>query len=114
MFRFTKRDALWLIAALLVPAAVFVMPSRRESRRPTPTRLAAEQDMEAIRARYAAARGEFDYHVARTIGSGVWPTADQYCASIERFAATSKNWRKKSSNLAAMMSATSTLRRRRS
>jgi hypothetical protein len=36
--------------------------------------------------RYEAAKGEFDFHVKRTSGSGVWPLADEYCGAVERFA----------------------------
>jgi hypothetical protein len=44
------------------------------------------RELEAINARYKAAKGEFESHVSRNYGSGIWPSADEYCAAIERFA----------------------------
>jgi hypothetical protein len=86
MFRFTIRDWLWLMVVVVVGTTLFVMPSRRENGQRTATRSVSEQELETIRVRYEAAKGEFDFHVARTMGSGVWPSADEYCGAIERFA----------------------------
>ena len=86
MFRFTYRDGAWLIVAVGVGATLFVMPLRRENGRRTATRPVSEQELEAVNVRYEAAKSLFDQHVARTRGSGVWPTADEYCAAIERYA----------------------------
>lgn len=86
MFRFTIRDGLWLVLAVVVPATVFVMSARRENGRNFVTRRASLQELEAIKVRYEAAKGEFDFHVSRNLGSGIWPSADEYCAAIERFA----------------------------
>jgi hypothetical protein len=86
MFRFTIRDWLWLIVVVVVGAILCVIPSRRGNGRRTATRRVSEQELETIRARYEAAKGEFDFHAARTLGSGVWPSADEYCSAIERFA----------------------------
>src|SRR5262245_43024621 len=86
MFRFTIRDGLWLVVAVVVPATVFVMSSWRENGRGFVTRRAAPQELETIKVRYEAAKGEFDFHVGRTSGSRVWPSADEYCSAVERFA----------------------------
>jgi hypothetical protein len=74
------------MVVVIVGATLFVMPSRRENDRRSITRRPSEQDLEAIDARYKAAKGEFDSHVSRNRGSGIWPSADEYCAAIERFA----------------------------
>ena len=86
MFRFTIRDGLWLVVAVGVVATVFVMSSIRENGRSFATRRAPQQELETIKMRYKAAKGEFDFHVARTSGSGIWPSADEYCGAVERFA----------------------------
>jgi hypothetical protein len=86
MFRFTIRDWLWLMAVVVVGAIVFVIPSQRENAERTAPRPVSEQEFEAISVRYEAAKGEFDSHVARNRGSGIWPSADEYCAAIERYA----------------------------
>lgn len=89
MYRFTLRDLLWLLVVVVVALIGFVMPSQ-SGRRPTATQPTSERDPESIRVRYEAAKGEFDFHVARTIGSGVFPSADEYCAATERFADTAE------------------------
>jgi len=86
MIRFTIRDGLWLVVAVVVPATVFVMSSRRENGRSFVTRRASRQELETIKVRYEAAKGEFDSHASRTSGSGIWPSADEYCGAVERFA----------------------------
>ncbi len=86
MFRFTIRDVLWLVVVVVAGAAMFVMYSRGENGRRTATRRASDQELEAINVRYKAAKGEFDFHVSRNRGTGIWPSADEYCAAIERFA----------------------------
>jgi len=86
MFRYTIRDWLWLMVVVVVGVTMSVMPSRRENLRWTTTRHVSEQELETIRVRYEAAKAQFDAHVARTRGSGTWPSADEYCAAIERFA----------------------------
>lgn len=86
MFRFTIRDWLWLMVAVGVGATLLMMPSRMESVRRTATRPVSEQELEAIQVRYEAAKAQFDAHVACNRGSGIWPTAEEYCAAIERYA----------------------------
>lgn len=86
MFRCTVRDGVWLLLAIVVGAILFLMPWRREMSRQQELRHVSEPERETLRVRYEAAKGEFDFHVARTMGSGVWPSADEYCAAVERFA----------------------------
>ena len=86
MFRLTIRDGLWLVVAVVVPATVFVMSSRRENGRSFVTRGASPQELETIKVRYKAAKGAFDAHASRVSGSGIWPSADEYCGAVERFA----------------------------
>jgi len=86
MFHFTIRDGLWLMVVVVVAATLFVMPSRRENGRRTAMPRLSEQELEAISVRYRAAKGEFEYHASRTRGTGIFPSADEYCAAIERFA----------------------------
>jgi hypothetical protein len=86
MFRFTIRDWLWLTAVVVVGATVFAMPSQRENDRRPITRRASEQEMATINVRYEAAKGEFEWHTGRTRGTGIFPSADERCDAIERFA----------------------------
>ena len=92
MFRFTIRDILWLTVVVVVGAAVFVTRSGRENDLKVATQRASEQELEAIRARYKAAKGEFEWHVTRWHSPGSerafeyrW-SVDQTCGAIERFA----------------------------
>jgi hypothetical protein len=62
MFRFTIRDGLWLIVAVIVGTTVFVMPWPRGNGGRTATRRVSEQDLEAIKIRYEAAKKEFEYY----------------------------------------------------
>ena len=86
MFRPTIRDLLWLIVAVVVGAALFGTRSQRDNGRWTATRRASDEELEAIRVRYEAAKGEFDYHATRMYGTGPGWSADQICEVIERFA----------------------------
>lgn len=86
MFRFTVRDGVWLLLVIVVGAILLVMPLRRKIGRQKALRHVSEPERETIRVRYEAAKGEFDFHVARNRGSGIWPSAGEYCASVERFA----------------------------
>jgi hypothetical protein len=86
MVRFTIRDLLWLITALIVGMTVFALPSRRETDPRPITRRTSDQELEAINARYKAAKEEFQFHATRVFGSGrAWST-DHICNVIERFA----------------------------
>jgi hypothetical protein len=86
MFRFTIRDWLWLVVAVVVGTAVFVMPSRRENGRRTATRRVSDQELEAISVRYEAAKGEFKSHATRMYHTGPGWSSDEICGAIERFA----------------------------
>ena len=86
MLRFTIRDWLWLMMAVVVGATVFAMPSRRENDRRPITRRASEQELEAINVRYEAAKGEFELHATRRHGSGPGSSQREICGAIERFA----------------------------
>ena len=91
MFHFTIRDGLWLMV-VVVGAAVFVTRSGRENDRRAVMRRASEQELEAIGARYKAAKAEFEWHVTRWHSPGSerafeyrW-SIDGTCSAIERFA----------------------------
>ncbi len=86
MFRFTIRDLLWLIMAVVVGTTLFAMPSRRETYPPSITRRASDEELEAINVRYQAAKGEFRFHSTRMYNTGPGWSADEICAAIERFA----------------------------
>jgi hypothetical protein len=86
MFRFTIRDLRWLIVAVIVGAALFVTRSERPNGRRTATRGNSDEELEAIKVRYKAAKGEFDFHATRMEGTGPGWSADEICAAIERFA----------------------------
>jgi hypothetical protein len=92
MCRFTIRDVLWLTVVVVVGAAVLVTRSRRESDRLAVMRRASEQELAAIRDRYQAAKGEFEWYVKRWHSPGSerafehpW-SIEQTCGAIERFA----------------------------
>src|SRR5262245_30396456 len=87
IFRFTIRDALWLTVVLVMGTAIFVTRSARENDRRSATLRASDQELEAINARYKAARGEFEWQDTRwhSSGSGRWSVSDA-CDAIERFA----------------------------
>ena len=85
MFRLTSRDLIWLIIAVVVGAALFGTRSERQNAKRAATRQASDEELAVIN-RYKAAKTEFEVHAGRRSGSGVWPSADEYCAAIERFA----------------------------
>jgi hypothetical protein len=92
MIRFTIRDLVWLIVVVVVGTAAFVARSGRESDRRGVMRRASEQELEAIRARYKAAKAEFEWHMTRWHSPGSerafeyrW-SIDGTCSAIERFA----------------------------
>jgi hypothetical protein len=96
MFRFSIRDVLWLTVVVVVGAAVFVTRSGQENDRQAATHRASEQELEAIRARYRSAKGEFEWHVTRWHSPGSerafeyrW-SVENTCAAVERFAHATK------------------------
>lgn len=92
MFRFTIRDLVWLIVVVVVGTAAFVTRSGRENDRLAVMRRASEQELVAIRDRYRAAKGEFDFHMTlwhspppeRAFGH-YW-SVDDTCGAMERLA----------------------------
>jgi hypothetical protein len=84
MFRFTIRDVLWLMVVVAMAAAVFFTRSARESDLRQATRRASDQEMEAVNARYEAAKGEFDF--LKSLVYGRPPDAADVCDAMERFA----------------------------
>lgn len=86
MFRFTIRDLLWLIVAVVVGAALFGTRSERENGRPTAMRRVSDEELEVINVRYKAAKGEFDYHATLMYSTGPGWSTDHICGVIERFA----------------------------
>ena len=86
MGRFTVRDMVWLVAVVVVGTGVFVTRSRRENDSAAVVRRASEQELEAIGARYRAAKGEFDWYAShRDLVGDRW-SLDTGCGVIERFA----------------------------
>jgi hypothetical protein len=63
MFRLTIRDALWLTVVVAMAAAVLYTRSARVNDLQAAMRRAAEQELEAVNARYKAAKGEFHWVV---------------------------------------------------
>jgi hypothetical protein len=86
MLRITIRDLVWLMVVVVVGTAVFVTRSGRESDRRAVMRRASEQELEAIGARYRAAKGEFEWYASqRDLANTRW-SIDDACSAIERFA----------------------------
>jgi hypothetical protein len=84
--RFTVRDLLWLITAVVVGVTVFALPSRSANDPRPITRRTSDQELEAINARYKAAKEEFQFHATGVHGSGRPWSTDHICDVIERFA----------------------------
>jgi hypothetical protein len=104
MLRFTIRDLVWLMVVVVVGAAVFVTRSGRESDRRAVMRRASEQELEAIGARYRAAKGEFEWYVTHRDFAGVRWSVYTGCDAIERFAhatETSKDLKTRVKDLAS-------------
>jgi hypothetical protein len=83
---------LWLMVVVVVGAGVYVTRSGWENDRRAVTRRASDQELQAISARYRAAKGEFEWHVTRWHSPGSerafdyrW-SVDNTCGAIERFA----------------------------
>jgi len=92
MCRITIRNVLWLTVVVGMGVAVWFERSAQDSDRRVAIHRASEQELEAIRARYKAAKGEFEFHVKRwhspppeRVGFYHWPVNDT-CGAIERFA----------------------------
>jgi hypothetical protein len=95
MFRFTIRDALWLTVVVVMGAAVLLTRSARENDRRSAIHRASDQELEAISARYKAAKAAFEWHVTRWHALPPERTdyyrytrssPDSTCGAIERFA----------------------------
>lgn len=92
MLPFTFRDVLWLIVVLGMSVAVWFERSAQDKARLAVAHRASEQELEAIRARYRAAKGEFEFHVTRWHSPPPpdrafyhW-SVDDTCGAIERLA----------------------------
>jgi hypothetical protein len=92
MFGFTIRDVLWLMVVVGMSVAVWFERSARDNDRRAATHRASEQELEAIGARYRAAKGEFEWHVTRWHSPGserafeYRSSIENTCGAIERFA----------------------------
>jgi hypothetical protein len=85
MFRFTIRDAVWLTIVAAMGAAVLYERWAQENDRRVAIHRASDQEIEAVNARYEAAKGEFDWQ--RSIQHGSFPrSVTDVCDAIERFA----------------------------
>jgi hypothetical protein len=96
MFRFTIRDSLWLMVVVGMSVAVWFERSAQENDRRAATHRASDQELEAISARYKAAKGEFEWHETRWHSPGPlrsydypW-SVDQTCSAIERLASATE------------------------
>ena len=94
MLGFTIRDVLWFMVVVAIGVAVWFERSAQENDRRAATRRASDQELEAIGARYRAAKLEFEFHVTRwhspppperAFGFYHWPV-DDTCGAIERLA----------------------------
>jgi len=94
MFRFTIRDALWLTVVVAMGGAIFWERSARENDRQAATRRASDQEMEAVNARYEAAKAEFEERMSwwRKFGSGSY-SITAACDAIEHFAHATEEMR---------------------
>jgi len=91
MIRFTIRDAIWLVAVIIMGVAVFLTRSAREKDRRTVVHRATEQENEAGNMRYKAAKDGLESQLNLLNSARAPFGSDHYlylgsCDAIERFA----------------------------
>jgi hypothetical protein len=83
MFRFTIRDALWLTVVMAMAGALLYPRTPRVNDLPVQTRRASPQEIEAVNARYKAAKGEFEWQAAQYGYSDGFDAADRLAHAVE-------------------------------
>jgi hypothetical protein len=81
MFRFTIRDALWLTVVMAMAGALLYPRTPRVNDLPVQTRRASPQEIEAVNARYKAAKGEFEWQAAQYGYNQHWSFSDGFDAA---------------------------------